>query len=111
MNLLKVMVIIFPLKFVVLKPGVECTNLGGVVSLGPPVGLTTLAQAASIATITKVVIIRLLLYFSIKEKAFDLIIQRCKKKALQYMILAFFRMANFTKPRNCLIFLPVDHKH
>ena len=66
MNLLNVRVICFPLKLIVLKPGIERTNFGGVVSLGPPVGLTTLAQAARTTMIANVVIIRFLLYFSIK---------------------------------------------
>ena len=61
------MVIAFPLKLVDLKPGVERTNLGGVVSLGPPVGATTLAQAARTTTIANVVIIRFLLYAKMQK--------------------------------------------
>lgn len=66
MNLLNVIITSFPLKFVDLNAGVERTNLGGVVSLGPPVGATTLAQEARITMIANVLINRFLLNFVIK---------------------------------------------
>jgi len=80
------MITSFPLKLVDFKPGVECTNIGGVKSFGPPVGATILAQETRITAMTNVVIIRFLFSFSINVICLAFVYAKVQKNKVSLII-------------------------